>query len=220
MVENPNDVDKIIYLSILNVKSNQGKPGERVMKIKKVIFLLAIASIFSIASLWGSSVDMKISGPGAVNDSTIKAGEKVSFDLYISNDATYKGFSLGFTVSSPTIKKVTHEPDKGNGLNKNGDIKGYNGWHDRSTWDLAGIFVVEKDWDGMLPDLIGFGGVCKSMEYTPHKKEKKLSFEMTIPETGTIVIDSSYFAPTGYWLFTPPSIKPEWGGPYQFNVIK
>lgn len=190
------------------------------MILKKIIVLLTIASVLAASPLLAASISMKISGPGAVNDSTIKAGESVNFDIYMTNDAIYKGFSLGFEVSSPDIKQVTHVPDKGSGLNKNGDIKGYNGWNDRSIWDLAGVFIVEKDWNGLLPDLIGFGGVCKSMEYTPHKNEKKLSFEMTIPEAGTIVVDSCFFPPTGYWLFTPPSESPEWGGPYQFKVVK
>lgn len=190
------------------------------MKFVKIIIFISLCAFLAVSSLSASSISMKISGPGAVNDSTIKSGEKVSFDLYVANDASYKGFSLGLKVTSPEIKNITHVSDKGNGLNTNGDIKGYNGWDDRSIWDLAGVFVVELNWDGLLPELIGFGGICKSMEYVPHKMDKKLSFELIIPDSGTIVVDSSFFPPSGYWLLTPPSTKPEWGGPYKFKVVE
>ena len=184
------------------------------------IFFLA----FGVSSVLASSVSMKISGPGAVNDSTIKAGEKVSVDIYIANDSVFKGYSLGFTVKSPTIKTVVHVADSGNGLNDRGDIKGYNGWDDKSIWDFGGVFVVERDWDGELPEVLGFGGLSIKKIYEPHELAKVLSFEMIVPDTGVITIDSSFFPPGGTWMFSAPpparTEEPDWLGPYTFKVIK
>jgi len=184
------------------------------------IFFLA----FGVSSVLASSVSMKISGPGAVNDSTIKAGDTVSVDIYIANDSVFKGYSLGFTVKSPTIKTVVHVVDSGNGLNDRGDIKGYNGWDDKSIWDFGGVFVVERDWDGELPEVLGFGGLSIKKIYEPHELAKVLSFEMIVPDTGVITIDSSFFPPGGTWMFSAPpparTEEPDWLGPYTFKVIK
>ena len=184
------------------------------------IFFLA----FGVSSVLAGSVSMKISGPGAVNDSTIKVGEKVSVDIFIANDTVFRGYSLGFTVKSPTIKTVAHVVDSGNGLNDRGDIKGYNGWEDKSIWDFGGVFVVERDWDGELPELLGFGGLCIKKRYEQHELAKVLSFEMIVPEAGVITIDSSFFPPGGTWMFSAPppgrTEEPDWLGPYTFKVIK
>jgi hypothetical protein len=185
-----------------------------------VFFFLA----FGVSSVLAGSVSMKISGPGAVNDSTIKAGEQVSVDIYIANDTIFKGYSLGFAIKSPTIKTVVHVVDSGNGLNDRGDIKGYNGWDDKSIWDFGGVFVVERDWDGELPEILGFGGLSIKKLYEPHELAKVLSFELIIPDTGVITIDSSFFPPGGTWMFSAPppgrTEEPDWLGPYTFKVIK
>lgn len=187
----------------------------------KMKIVMMIAAVLAISSgLWATSITVKLSGEGAVNDSTIKVGKKVSFDLFFENDVEYKGFSFGFKLFSEDIKKITHVADKGNGLSTQGDVKGYNGWEDASIWDFGGVYVIEKDWDGILPDLIGFGGLCKSKAYLPHKNRKNLSFDIIFDEPGTITIDSSFYPPTGKWIFTKPQTPPNWGGPYTFKVVK
>lgn len=194
------------------------------MKAVKVTCTAAFLLTFCVSSVLAGSVSMKISGPGAVNDSTIKAGENVLVDIYITNDTVYSGFSLGFAITSPTIKSIVHVADSGNGLNDSGDIKGYGGWEDKSIWDFGGVFAVERDWDGKLPEVLGFGGLCVKKEYEPHKLAKVLSFEMIVPEPGLITIDSSFFPPGGSWMFSAPppgrAEEPGWLGPYTFNVIK
>ncbi|HWR82889.1 MAG TPA: hypothetical protein VN285_06285 [Candidatus Deferrimicrobium sp.] len=183
----------------------------------------AIAVLALLGSIaWAGSVGLKISGPGAVNDSTIKAGEKVSVDIYISSDTMFTGFSLGFKVLSPTIKNIIHVADSGKGLNKGGDVKGYNGWQDRSVWDM-GLWPVERSWDGVLPDTLAFGGVSIKNRFNPQPPTKVLSFEMIVPETGQLKVDSSFFPPGGRWLFSAqpgPQVEPKWLGPYTFNVVK
>lgn len=188
--------------------------------IKSITVSVLTILLFSAVSAFSISIDMGISGPGAVNDSTIKAGEKVFFDVYITNDANFRGFSIGFKFTSPDITSVIHPSDKGNGSNKNGDVKAYNGWNDLSVWDFSGFLTVESDWDGKLPELVGFGGVSKNKGFNPQSRKKNISIEMILNQPGTITVDSAFFPPSGKWLFTPPSTEPKWGGPYHFNVIK
>ena len=187
--------------------------------LKLPIVTAFVLLVFTISAMAGS-VSMKISGPGAVNDSTIQAGKEVSVDIYVSNDSLYTGFSFGFAFKSPDIKKIIHVSDSIPSLNKNGDVKGHNGWQDQSIWNFGGVYAVEKDWDGVMPELLGFGGLSIQQHYEPHDIQKCISVNMVIPETGTITIDSAFFAPSGRWLFAPPSTAPKWGGPYNIKVVK
>lgn len=190
----------------------------------KIVLLAVLVSMLACSTLAGT-VLLKISGPGAVNDSTIKVGEKVSVDIYCSCEVYRTGFTLGFSIKSPGIKNIVHVADSGNGLNDQGDVKGYNGWHDKSVWDFSGVMVVERDWDGVLPEMLGFGALAIKRGWQPGELVKSISFEMIVPETGTLVIDSAYYPPGGKWLFaSPPKVAeggaPDWGGPYTFNVVK
>ncbi len=191
--------------------------------LKLLIVTAFVLLVFTVCAMAGS-VSMKISGPGAVNDSTIQAGKEVSLDIYVSNDSMYTGFSFGFTFESPDIKKIIHVSDSLPSLNENGDIKGHNGWEDRSTWNFGGVYAVEKDWDGVMPELLGFGGLSIQQEYKPHDIMKVISANMVFTEAGTISIDSAFYPPGGGWMFANPSENgthlPKWGGPYTFKVVK
>lgn len=181
--------------------------------VSMVIMLLAISAM-------ATSVSIEVSGPGVVNDSTIKAGEKVSFDVYIENDQEFTCFTLGFKIGSNDIAAVTHIADSGKGHNPHGDVKAFNGFEDASIWDLGGMHVVESNWDGKLPELIGFGGLAAFKKYTPHDRAKTMSWDMSVGSPGTIVVDSSFFPPGGLWVFGQPKHIPEWGGPYIFQVVE
>ncbi|MBU8934269.1 MAG: hypothetical protein KOO62_09710 [candidate division Zixibacteria bacterium] len=191
-------------------------------KLKLLGMTVVLVAGFAALSA-ASEITMQLSGPGAVDDTTIKAGEPVSVDIFVMNDSLYTGFSIGFSVVSKDMKKIVHVTDSTGGLNENGDLKGYNGWNDKSIWNF-GLYTVEKDWDGVLPELLGFGGLCVQREYQPHESQKCLSFEVIFPEPGTVVIDSAFYPPGGRWLFAGPSPEtahePIWGGPYKFKVVK
>lgn len=194
------------------------------MRVLKVLMVTVCAAGLLAAVAGASSISMKLSGEGVVNDSTVKAGTPVNVDIYIENDSLFTGFSFGFIVTSPDIKKVIHVADSGNGLNKGGDIKGHNGWQDASIWNFGGVYAVERDWDGNLPDMIGFGGLCIQQEYSPHDIQKVLSFTLVAPDAGTVVVDSAFYPPGGRWLFATPSPaaahEPDFGGALTFKVVK
>lgn len=186
----------------------------------KKISLLLLSLCVTASAFSATSVSLKLSGDGAVNDSTIAVGKKVSVDIYLENEGTFTGMTLGFRIFSDNIKKIIHASDSSNGLNSHGDVKGFNGWQDKSVWDMGGVYIAPTDWDGILPDLLGIGGVCLKKVYAPHKLEKKLSFDLIIEEAGTFVIDSGFFKPAGRWLMASPATAPQWNGPYTFNVKK
>ncbi len=193
--------------------------------MRRCITLTIVVLAFGVASVSAIDISMKLSGQGAVNETTIKAGQPVSIDIIIENDTLFTGFTMGFQFTSPDLAEIVHVADTNGGLNEAGDIKGYNGWHDQSIWDLNGVFVRETDWDGKLPDMIGFGGLSVKSKYPAHKAERKLSFDVMVPEVGLLVIDSAFFPPGGKWLFSAParigpSVSPAWGGPYKFEVVK
>ncbi|UCG60618.1 MAG: hypothetical protein JSV52_09805 [Candidatus Zixiibacteriota bacterium] len=182
--------------------------------------IVVLALLIVAGSAAATEVSVKISGPGAVNDSTIKAGEPVSFDIYIENDRKFTCFTMGFKMISKDIKKVVHVADTTGGLNERGDVKGYNGWQDASIYDLGGVYVIEADWDGTLPEVVGFGGLCAYKKYEPHDLQKCLSWDLRIEQPGSITVDSSYFSPGGKWIFGQPAHEPAWKGPYTFLVVQ
>ena len=193
--------------------------------MRRCIVLTIVVLTFGVASISAADITMMLSGQGAVNDTTIKAGQPVSIDVVVENDTVFTGFTMGFKLTSPDLAEIVHLADTNGGLNEAGDVKGHNGWQDQSIWDLNGVFVRETDWDGKLPETIGFGGLSVKSRYTAHKAERKLSFDIIVPQAGVLVIDSSFFPPGGKWLFSAParigpSLGPEWGGPYKFNVIE
>lgn len=190
------------------------------MKLKSLAIVFAV--LFVCGTAFGTTISLSISGKGAINDSTIAAGEPVSLDLYFENERVHRGFTMGFKMVSDDIKKIVHVSDSGNGVNPNGDFKAYNGWQDKSIWDMNGIYLVECDWNGILPDTIGLGGICVKQSYKPHEKKKCLSFDIMVPTTGTFVFDSCFFPPSGIWVLVGDDNEgypPIWGGPFKISVV-
>ncbi len=164
-------------------------------------------------------VEMKISGPAAINDSTVKVGERLSLEFYFSNDTIRRGISVGFKLVSDEIKSVIHIADSGNGLNDLGDIKGLNGWEGKSVFDFTGIIVSTEDWDGIMPDTVGLVGIVLKKRWQPQPLQKQVVMDMIFPEPGTVVVDSSFFPTGGEWMFDNEQ-QPGWGGPYKFQVVQ
>jgi hypothetical protein len=190
--------------------------------MKTRLFGICLISVLTGASAFAASISVSISGKGAVNDSTVVSGEPFSVDVFMVNDKIQRGFTIGFKLNSEDIKNFVHVADSGKGLNEKGDIKGHNGWQDKSIWDLNGVFIVETNWDGNFPDTIGFGGVCVKQQYSPHEKMKCMSMDLMVPTEGTFVIDSSFWPPSGIWIFAgenQTSSVPTWKGPHKVKVV-
>lgn len=191
------------------------------MKYTKALFLaVTMIGVLAVGSVLAqkAAVTLAISGPGAVNDSTIKAGQPVDLDIYCANDKDRTGFSLGFAIKSPSIKSIKHVADS-TGMNETGNIKGHNAWDGKVVFDFD-IGANEIDWDGKLPDLVGFWGLCIKRVLPPLESTKAFSIRVIVPDTGILVVDSSYFPPAGSWLYAPPAHAPAWSGPYSFKVVK
>ena len=190
-------------------------------KLKLFAIAVFVLFLFTGSAMAAGSISAKISGPGALNDSTIKAGEKFSIDIYMTNDTLRRGMSFGFRLTSDEIKKVIHVKDSVENVrgNENGDIRGHNGWEDKTVWDFSGLLATMTDWDGNLPDTVGFAGVVIKQRYKPHDLLKNISMDLIVNEEGTLVFDSSFFPPGGKWKYDNNEI-PAWGGPYKFKVVK
>jgi len=196
------------------------------MRVSRILIAVGALLLTAALAVNAAGIKMAISGEGAVNERTIQAGKPVSFDIIMMNDSLRAGITICFKIVSDDIKSVTHVSDSGsNCLNERCDVKGWNGFEDASIWDLYGMMVIEKNWDGALPELLGFGGICNKQKYLAHDWEKKLSFELIVDQPGTLVVDSSFYPPGGKWLYASPpgtieAHEPSWGGPYVFKVIE
>ncbi len=197
--------------------------------MRKLTMVLCVALLAVAGATSATTFALKVSGPGAVNDSTIKAGAKVSVDLYFSTKDTLKAFSSGYKIYSEDIKSITHVSDTAKGLTPNGDVRGWNGWQDKSMWDFGGVWPALKNWDGELPDTVGFAGAVVKKKYAPHASTKVLSFDIIVPTAGTLVIDSTFYPPGGSWKVVmapkvaggkPQDQAPTWKGPYKLTVVK
>ncbi|MEW5796290.1 MAG: hypothetical protein AB1772_07995 [Candidatus Zixiibacteriota bacterium] len=191
---------------------------------KSLVMVFVIVAACAVSTPGQTTITLGLSGPGAVNDSTIKAGQPVSVDVYWeSKDVDIRGFTTGFRVYSPTIKAIVHVADSGKGINPAGDLKAHGGWEGTNTWDFSGIRVIPTDWDGTLPDTIGFGGARAKVAESAHPRKKVLSWTMLVPTTGQILVDSTFFRPSNIWavaLTAGKEVRPLWNGPYKFSVIE
>ena len=206
--------------------------NKRILENKRILILSVLlmfvalsAGMLEAKSKVGAAVKLGLSGEGAINDSTIKAGKDFSIDIHIENDSIRTGFTLGFIFKSEDIKNIIHLTDSGNGINDSGDLVGHNGWENNSIWDFDGTGSVELDWDGKLPEHLGFWGLSIKRHFPPMELKKVISINLNIVDTGSLVVDSVYFPPGGKWMFSSPAdiaapVEPDWDGPYSFKVVK
>ncbi len=137
-------------------------------------------------------------------------------------------FNFNYTVgsSSDTIKGITngfriYSPDGATWENLYGDtINGFGG----SVFDL--VFSIDSfSTDGIGSDTLGFGGAVMlnpGMQPGFSQEIISINLEFQIEDNGkTICIDSSFYPPTGTWLWSSGfnnSGVPSWGGPYCFTI--
>ena len=168
-----------------------------------------------------SAVRLEVSGEGAIGKDKIKAGAPFSVDLYASNGGEQSGFTLGFQFTGKDgLKSVVHifDKDADSAVYHLSSINAYNGFEDRSIWDLGGIQKRVDSWDGTLPDSALVGGISMNNVWGVTAEKKYFSFEMIAISAGTLCIDSAYIPPGGAWMYAPGP-NPAWGGPYCFKVV-
>ncbi|MBK7143367.1 MAG: hypothetical protein IPH75_14940 [bacterium] len=197
------------------------------MFMKRMAALMVMSLVLMAGMAYSADVSMKISGPGAVDATTIKAGQKVTFDVYITNEIERRGLSIGFKFYSPdsTIKSISHPADSGKGMdNTKGDVKSWGPYAGSKTFDVLNAAVTDN-WDGTLPDVMGFMAHIMYKKYMPHENMKAYSMDVIVPNAGTLAVDSSFFEPGGNWMMVTEATEPEphrptWNGPYTFKVVK
>ena len=74
-------------------------------KPKLLILLLLALFLFTGSSMAAGTISAKISGPGAVNDTTVKAGEKFSIDIYLTNDTPAPGYVVWLQIDLGSNKE-------------------------------------------------------------------------------------------------------------------
>ena len=158
--------------------------------LRTMLVVLVGVVLFAAVSSGETRVSLGLSGPGAVNDSTIKVGQPVSVDVYwLNQDDDRRGFVTSFRIFSDNIKTIKHWPDSGKaynladsgkGVSEAGDVRAHSGWEGTNVWDFTGLRLITVDWNGNLPDTIGFGGVVVKNRYGPHERKKVLSWAMIV----------------------------------------
>ncbi|MCH9031695.1 MAG: hypothetical protein IIB00_05490 [candidate division Zixibacteria bacterium] len=168
-----------------------------------------------------SAVRVEVSGEGAIGKDKIESGVPFNMDVYASNGSKRSGFTLGFQFTGKDgLKSVVHifDKDADSASYHLSSISAYNGFEDRSIWDLGGLQRRVDSWDGNLPDSALVGGICMNNVWGVTTEKKYFSFEMIAVGAGTLCIDSAYIPPGGAWMFAPGS-NPSWEGPYCFEVV-
>ena len=150
---------------------------------------------------------------GGPTSDTIGAGKTARFTFRLTNAGGQNLFGM-------TNGFVVYEKNGGNFYPITGDTLASVGFKDR--FDL--VFMIQTySTDGMGGDTIGFGGAVMNGPGI----ENGFSEQVWWIETGsdnvgdTLCIDSSFFPPSGQWIWgmeSGPPIIPDWGGPYCFHV--
>ena len=168
-----------------------------------------------------SALRLEVSGEGAIGKDKIKSGVPFMIDVYASNGGDQSGFTVGFEFTGKDgLKSVVHvfDKDADSATYHLSSISAYNGFEDRSIWDLGGLQRRVDSWDGNLPDSALVGGISMNNVWKATAEKKYFSFEMIAVGSGTLCIDSAYIPPGGAWMFAPGP-NPVWEGPYCFKVI-
>ncbi|MFQ5608103.1 MAG: hypothetical protein ACE5GA_09160 [Candidatus Zixiibacteriota bacterium] len=190
---------------------------------KRLMLLAFVVTIAGSAAAQG--VKMKVGGEGVIGKDSVRAGESFSFDLYMSNDGFYSGFTLGFKLYGEggikTVKHAWTSSPKDSAFDPSSNIHPFNGFEDKSVWDMGGFMRRVQDWDGKLPDYALIGGVAMNKGWNKCDFTHFVSFEMSANGKGKVCMDSAFVSPGGDWLYASKdgAITPGWAGPYCVTVV-
>jgi len=167
--------------------------------------LLCITVFISGTNLWAANqVDFSIIGV----DDTLRDGVPSAIDIYLENDYTLYGMSLGFKIWSPdgAFWEWTNVGGLGNTTGCVTPVFASR-LGDGSVFNLTGFLVEEIDVDGSSPDMIMCGGVANEgggLPAGPLEYMYSMHFEpraCLFPTIRTICIDSTFVPPSGAFVF-------------------
>ncbi len=183
--------------------------GDSKMKSKFLVtFLACFLLSFSFAS--GQSISLE-SVDGLTSLGNLQSEAVITFNLRVTNSATINsGITNGFSIASPD--GATWTTTVGDTL-----------FPMKTMFD--GVFVINTfSIDGAGADTLGFGGAKFFGTGMPGNFDE-VAYSITIgpiplsDEGKTIVLDSSYYPPSGVWKWSgPPEQFPSWDGPHVFQI--
>ncbi len=194
---------------INNVTINILMDGDSKMKSKFLFtFLACFLLSFSFASGQSSLSLESVDGLNAAGE--IVPGVSTTFNIRLTNDATRNsGITNGFSISSP---------DGANWGSLVGDtiVGGFD-----SAFDL--IFQINTFATGEGTDTVGFGGAALfgtglAANYNEVAYSITIGPVSTADAGKTIVLDSTFYMPSGTWKWAGPEEFASWDGPHTFVV--
>jgi len=188
------------------------------MRLRLAVTVVAlIVTTFSIGHTQSFSLE---SVDGLWGPDTLNVNEEITFSLRLANDANvHQATANGFRVFSP---------DGAEWDTLVGDTLpwGWSGYTPEEGWGMFDMFgITFFSTDGRLADTVGFGGTimtwCEGMQ--PNFNE--IAYTITIGPIDpihhlkTIVLDSCYYPPTGYWMWAFETVDPFWDGPHELVIF-
>lgn len=181
---------------------------------------LVLCVIYAVGAGAEDRVEIGIASPG----DTLWSAVPSAFAVFIENDATLTGISLGFVVTSPDGASWTWDPQPDGYGNPLAILTKEPGSRADFYWDLL-LTINTLSPDGISPDSLLMGGVVMTGGLAAGPLEHCFSFHF-IPgdvapgESKTICIDSAFIPPAGTFLFNTNTgvSTPAFGGPYCFVV--
>jgi hypothetical protein len=166
------------------------------------------------------------------NTSDLFAGSANGFRIYSPNGATWSPWFRVDTVLTncfplpcdTSIDTLYYGTWLDTGL-----PAGIDSWKGTGTqvYD-GGLFVNSFSEDGMGADTVGFAGYSQTVGvnlYPTFVADPAFSIRLNGTDCAdtnlTICIDSSFYPPSGKWLWADGvQVEPEWGGPYCYDLYK
>ncbi|KAA3634434.1 MAG: tandem-95 repeat protein, partial [Calditrichaeota bacterium] len=176
----------------------------------KILVTLLTCLLFSFSLASGQSLSLE-SVDGTTGLGNLQTGVPVTFNIRVTSDASnHTGITNGFQVYSPdgAVWNSFVGDTLTSGL--------------ASGFDLVFSTNHFSD-DGMGADTVGFGGAALFQSGIP-ANFSEVAYAITIgpiaeSELGkTIVLDSSFYTPTGVWKWAGPEAFPTWDGPHTFTI--
>lgn len=194
------------------------------MKAKFTILLVALM-VCSCGVAYGQGLSLEsVDGliEGTTDRVTADGTTEITFAFRLTNDAyNIEGMANGIRVYSPD--GATWTASSGDTTNL-----GWTGFNinimDWGYLDAFGINLLSCDGSGS--DTVGFGGAILSNCSGVPAGLDTVAYFVTIGPIATtdhgktICLDSTYYPPTGYWLWAGPngSVNPSWDGPHCYTI--